>query len=248
MEANQNPAGMPPPEAASRPSIVARLRTYFFTGLVIAAPLAITFYLVWWFIQWIDSWVKPLIPSRYNPEQYLPFAIPGFGVLLALVLITLLGFLTANLLGRTLVASGERLLGRMPLVRTIYGGLKQMFETMLTSRAPTFNKVVLIEYPRRDTWSIAFVATAAKGEVREILTDSDAYEDEIISVYVPTTPNPTSGYLLFARRRELIELEMTIEEAAKLVISAGLVSPEYHKRIKRPADKARVARRPATVD
>jgi uncharacterized membrane protein len=133
-------------------------------------------------------------------------------------------------------------------VRTIYGGLKQMFETMLTSRAPTFNKVVLIEYPRRDTWSIAFVATAAKGEVREILTDSDAYEDEIISVYVPTTPNPTSGYLLFARRRELIELEMTIEEAAKLVISAGLVSPEYHKRIKRPADKARVARRPATVD
>jgi uncharacterized membrane protein len=248
MEANQDPTGMPPPEATSRPSIVARLRTYFFTGLVIAAPLAITFYLVWWFIQWIDSWVKPLIPSRYNPEQYLPFAIPGFGVLLALILITLLGFLTANLLGRTLVASGERLLGRMPLVRTIYGGLKQMFETMLTSKAPTFNKVVLIEYPRKGTWSIAFVATAAKGEVREILTDSDAYEDEIISVYVPTTPNPTSGYLLFARRRELIELEMTIEEAAKLVISAGLVSPEYHKRIKRPADKIRIARRPATVD
>jgi uncharacterized membrane protein len=152
------------------------------------------------------------------------------------------------LLGRTLLASGERLVGRMPLVRTIYSGLKQMFETMLTSKAPTFNKVVLIEFPRKETWSIAFVATSAKGEVRDVLRESDKHEDEIMSVYVPTTPNPTSGYLLFAKRKELIELDMTIEEAAKLVISAGLVSPEYHKRIKRPADKVRVTRRPAEVD
>jgi uncharacterized membrane protein len=144
-----------------------RVRAYFLTGLVIAAPLAITIYLVWWFVGWIDSWVKPLIPSSYNPEQYLPFALPGIGVLVAFVLITLLGFLTANLLGRTLLAYGERLVGRMPLVRTIYGGLKQMFETMLSSKTTTFNQVVLIEYPRRGTWSIAFVATSAKGEVRE---------------------------------------------------------------------------------
>jgi uncharacterized membrane protein len=125
-------------------------------------------------------------------------------------------------------------------VRTIYGGLKQMFETMLSSSTTTFNQVVLIEYPRRDTWSIAFVATSAKGEVREKLKDGDRPEDELMSVYVPTTPNPTSGYLLFAKRKEMIELDMTIEEAAKLVISAGLVSPEYRKRIKSPADKARL--------
>jgi uncharacterized membrane protein len=230
------------------PRLIARVRTYFLTGLVIAAPLAITFYLVWWFIQWIDSWMKPFIPARYLPEQYLPFAVPGLGVVFAFILITILGFLTSNLLGRTLLTSGERLLGRMPLVRTIYGGLKQMFETMLTSKASTFNKVVLIEYPRRELWSLAFVATSAKGEVREILNESDEYEDEIMSVYVPTTPNPTSGYLLFAKRKEMIELDMTIEEAAKLVITAGLVSPEYHKRIKSPKDRKRVARSRAHAD
>jgi uncharacterized membrane protein len=123
-----------------------------------------------------------------------------------------------------------------------------MFETMLSSKTTTFNQVVLIEYPRRGTWSIAFVATSAKGEVREKLNESDRPEDEIMSVYVPTTPNPTSGYLLFAKRQEMIELDMTIEEAAKLVISAGLVSPEYRKRIKSPADKARVTRSPAVAD
>jgi uncharacterized membrane protein len=235
-------------ELPPRAGLLTRVRAYFLTGLVIAAPLAITIYLVWWFVGWIDSWVKPLIPSSYNPEQYLPFALPGIGVLVAFVLITLLGFLTANLLGRTLLAYGERMVGRMPLVRTIYGGLKQMFETMLSSKTTTFNQVVLIEYPRRGTWSIAFVATSAKGEVREKLNESDRPEDEIMSVYVPTTPNPTSGYLLFAKRQEMIELDMTIEDAAKLVISAGLVSPEYHKRIKSPADKARIARSPAVAD
>jgi uncharacterized membrane protein len=109
------------------PGFGARLRTYFLTGLVIAAPLAITVYLVWWTVQWIDGWVRPFIPAKYNPEQYLPFAVPGFGVLVAIVVITLLGFLTANLLGRSLVSYGEGLLGRMPLVRSLYGGLKQMF-------------------------------------------------------------------------------------------------------------------------
>lgn len=249
MTANSDPSGTGPVEVPLRLGLMARVRTYFLTGLVIAAPLAITVYLVWWFVEWIDGWVKPLIPLRYNPEQYLPFAMPGIGVFIAFVLITLLGFLTANLLGRTLVAYGERMVGRMPLVRTIYSGLKQMFETVLTNKAPTFNKVVLVEFPRKETWSIAFVATPAKGEVREVLRDSDKYEDEIMSVYVPTTPNPTSGYLLFAKRKELIELDMSIEDGAKMVISAGLVAPDYHKRTKALADAARVAgKRPAIVD
>jgi uncharacterized membrane protein len=227
---------------------MARIRNFFLTGLVIAAPLAITIYIVWWLIHWIDGWVKPLIPSNYDPDRYLPFAVPGVGVVIAFVLITLLGFLAANLLGRTLISYGERLLGRMPLVRTVYGGLKQMFETMLTSKTATFNKVVLIEYPRRETWSLAFVAMPASGEVREVLQVDDEFENQIMTVYVPTTPNPTSGYLLFAKRKEMIELDMTIEEAAKLVITGGLVTPEHHKRVKKAADKARLLRTRAKAD
>jgi uncharacterized membrane protein len=219
-----------------------RIRNYFLTGLVIAAPLAITIYIFWWLVNWLDGWVKPLIPSAYDPEKFLPFYVPGIGVIVAFLLITLLGFLAANLLGRTLISYGEYWLGRMPLVRTVYGGLKQMFETMLTNKAATFNKVVLIEYPRRETWSLAFVAMPASGEVREVLQSDDARENEVMTVYVPTTPNPTSGYLLFAKRKEMIELDMTIEEAAKLVITGGLVTPEYRERIKRPEDKARFLR------
>ena len=197
MSKSSAPQDPTPVEVASGIGIMPRLRNYFLTGLVIAAPLAITVYIVWWMVHWIDGWVKPLIPTRYDPEQYLPFAIPGLGVMLAIVLITLLGFFTANLLGRSLVTYGEGLLGRMPLVRTIYSGLKQMFVTMLTDKAATFNQVVLIEYPRRNLWSLAFVSSRVKGELYEILQESDKHEDQVMSVYVPTTPNPTSGYLLF---------------------------------------------------
>lgn len=228
-----------PVELPVRPRPMARIRNYFFTGLIIAAPLAITIYIVWGFVNWIDGWVKPLIPARYDPDLLLPFKVPGVGVVIAFVLITLLGFFAANLLGRTLVNYGERVLGRMPFIRSIYGGLKQIFETVLASNAPTFNQVVLIEFPRRDTWSIAFVATPARGEVREALQRGTGSEDEIMSIFVPTTPNPTSGYLLFAKRSDCIPLAMTIEEGAKLVISAGLVTPEYRKRTKALADAAR---------
>jgi uncharacterized membrane protein len=249
MNTAPDPSPSPPAEVPARLGVMPRLRNYFLTGLVIAAPLAITVYIVWWIVHWIDGWVKPLIPGRYNPEQYLPFAIPGIGVVLAIVLITLLGFFTANLLGRSLVTYGEGLLGRMPLVRTIYSGLKQMFVAMFTDKTATFNQVVLVEYPRRNLWSVAFVSSQVKGELYEILNESDKHEDQVMSVYVPTTPNPTSGYLLFCKRSELIELDMSIEDAAKLVITAGLVAPEYHKHIKKPADRARVLRKlPEAVD
>lgn len=247
MSKSNVPRDPTPAEVAIGIGIMPRLRNYFLTGLVIAAPLAITIYIVWWMVHWIDGWVKPLIPTRYDPEQYLPFAIPGLGVVLAIILITLLGFFTANLLGRSFVTYGEGLLGRMPLVRTIYSGLKQMFVTMITDKSATFNQVVLIEYPRRNLWSLAFVSAPVKGELLEVLHESDKYEDELMSVYVPTTPNPTSGYLLFCKRSEMIELDMSIEDAAKLVITAGLVAPEYHKYIKRPADKARVKQKPERV-
>jgi uncharacterized membrane protein len=227
---------------------MARIRNYFFTGLVTAAPIAITLWIVVGLVRWVDSLVKPLIPARYDPDLLLLFDIPGVGVVIAFTLITLLGFLTANLLGRSLVSFGERIVGRMPFIRSIYGALKQIFETVLASSTPTFNQVVLIEFPRREVWSIAFVATSARGEVREVLQSGIEPEEEMISVFVPTTPNPTSGYLLFARRSECIPLDMTVEDGAKMVISAGLVTPEYHKRTKALADAARAKPRPRAAE
>lgn len=201
-----------------------RLRNYFLTGLIIVAPLAITAYLTWTFIGWVDSWVKPYIPAIYNPDYYLPFAVPGFGLVTALVLITMIGFLTANLVGRSIISFGESLLDRMPLVRSLYKGLKQIFQTVLAEQSGSFKQAALIEYPRRGLWSIVFIATETKGEVNVRLP-----EDDPISVFLPTTPNPTSGFLLFVPRKDVIVLEMSVEEAAKMVISAGLVSPDYPK-------------------
>ena len=202
----------------------ARLRNYFFTGLVICAPLAITVYLTWTLIEWVDGWVKPYLPDIYNPDAYLPFTIPGFGVLVALVVITLVGFLTANLIGKSIVSYGESLLSRMPLVRNIYSALKQIFETVFREDSDSFQSVVLVEYPRRDIWALAFVATDTLGEVQAKLDDPAG---KTVSVFLPTTPNPTSGFLLFVPVEDIIPLEMSVEEAAKLVISAGLVAPEF---------------------
>ena len=198
-----------------------RLRNYFLTGVIVAGPLAITFYLTWSFIHWVDTIVKPLIPAGYNPDAYLEFSVPGVGLLFALAALTLLGFLTANFIGRSLLRIGERALDRMPLVRNLYRGLQQIFQTVLTRSDNSFKKAGLIEYPRLGLWSIVFISSNARGEIADKLPPDDA----VVSVFVPTTPNPTSGYLLYVRRSEILELDMTVEEAAKLVISAGLVMP-----------------------
>lgn len=214
---------------------MSRLRNYFLTGFIVSAPLAITAYLAWSFIGWVDSWVKPYLPARYNPDNYLPFAVPGFGLIVAVLLITLVGFLTANFIGRTIVNTGEKLLDRMPLVRSIYRGLKQIFETFLSNRADAFNKVALIEYPRRGAWSIAFIASDRHNEVTARISES---EEDAVAVFLPSTPNPTTGFLLYIPRSDVIELSMTVEDAAKLIISGGLVAPKYDKKLKALADKA----------
>ena len=216
-----------------------RLRNYFLTGFVVCAPLAITLYIAWSFVGWVDSWVKPYVPARYNPDNYLPFAIPGFGLIVALVLITLIGFLTANIIGRTIVSYGEYFLDRMPLVRSIYRGLKQIFETVLSNKADMFKKVGLVEYPRRGAWAIVFIANEKENEVSDRLAGR---EDNTIAVFMPSTPNPTTGFLMYVPRSDVVELSMTVEDAAKLVISAGLVAPEYHKKTKALAEEARVIR------
>ncbi|WP_417709281.1 DUF502 domain-containing protein [Roseibium aggregatum] len=200
-----------------------RLRNYFLTGLVIAGPIGITLWLTWTFIKWVDGWVKPFVPKLYNPDTYLPFPIPGFGLIVAVFVLTMVGFLAANFLGRSFISVGEKIVGRMPLVRNIYSGLKQIFETVLDERGSSFTTAALIEYPRRGLWAIVFISTDTKGEVERRLKD----KADTLSVFLPTTPNPTSGFLLFVPKEDIIELDMSVEDAAKLVISAGLVNPKY---------------------
>jgi uncharacterized membrane protein len=207
-----------------RTSGLARLRNYFLTGFIICAPLAVTLYLTWSLINWVDSWVEPYIPDAYNPVRYLPVNIPGFGLIVAIFLITLVGFLTANIVGRSVVNLGESILGRMPFVRNIYRGLKQILQTVLSEKSKSFQKVGLIEYPRKGLWAIVFVATDAEGEVLETIRKDTG---PAVAVFLPTTPNPTSGFLLFVAKSDIRELKMSVEEAAKLVISAGLVTPEH---------------------
>jgi len=223
------------PKIGRRRRLLNRLRNYFLTGIVVAAPLTITVLLTTSFINWVDSWVKPWIPARWNPESYVPFPLPGTGVLVALVALTALGFLTANVLGRTIIRLGEALLNRMPLIRNVYAALKQIFETALSERSRTFRQAGLVEYPRKGLWAVVFIATDAKGEVSHVLDD----DLDAISVFLPTTPNPTSGFLLFVPRKDVLMLDMSVEDAAKLVISAGLITPDWPPR-KRPAPGPRV--------
>ncbi|MCF3932614.1 DUF502 domain-containing protein [Acuticoccus sp. M5D2P5] len=211
-----------------RRGLLNRLRNYLLTGIIVAAPLTITVYLTASMVNWVDSRVKPWIPARWNPDSYLPFPLPGIGVVLAVIFLVLLGFFTANIFGRTIIAIGESILNRMPLIRNIYAALKQIFETALSERSRTFRTAGLVEYPRRGLWAIVFIATEAKGEISHRLSHED--EDDAISVFLPTTPNPTSGFLLFVPRKEVLLLDMSVEDAAKLVISAGLITPVWPAR------------------
>lgn len=202
------------------PGLLSRLRNYFLTGIIVTAPIAITIFLVWQFITFLDSYVGRLVPARYSPENYLPFGLPGIGLIFMLAFLTLIGFVTAGFAGRTLVRTGERLLSRMPIVRSVYGTLKQIFETVLNQSSRSFREVVLVEYPRRGIGAIGFVTGPTQGEVQE-RTDED-----LVNIFLPTTPNPTSGFLLFVPRKDLIHLDMTVEEGIKLVISGGIVTPK----------------------
>ena len=215
-----------------RISLATRLRNNFLTGLIICAPMAITIYLTWTFIHWADSWVKPYIPDRYNPESYLKFAVPGTGLLIALLFITLVGFLGRNLIGRSIVRYSENILNRMPLVRTVYKSTKQIFETVLKEQGTSFKKVGLIEFPRAGTWALVFISSDAKGEIAVKLNQDG---EEMVAVFLAPTPVPTAGFLMFVPRSKLMLLDMTPEEGVKLLISAGLVTPDY-----KPAEPAAV--------
>jgi uncharacterized membrane protein len=204
-----------------RPSFGTRLRRYFLTGLVIAAPLAITASVTWWFINFIDGLVKPLIPAKYWPDSYLPYPVPGFGLVIGLIGLTLLGFMTANLVGRTLLDAGEALLDRMPVVRSLHKGVKQVFETIFSQSGTSFRKVGMVQFPQPGMWSIVFIAQEAAAEIAGKLPDGS----EQIGVFLPCTPNPTTGFFFYLPRREVVELTISVEDGVKLIMSAGLIQP-----------------------
>ncbi|MGR3570803.1 DUF502 domain-containing protein [Brevirhabdus sp.] len=204
-----------------RPGIFARLRSSFLAGLIIVVPVALTMWLVWTVTGTIDSWVLPLVPHQLQPSQYIGINLRGVGVVIFLIFTVVMGWLAKGFLGRSLIRLGEGIVDRMPVVRSIYNGLKQIVETALSQGETSFDKACLVQYPREGIWALAFVSTSAKGEVRARIPT----EENILSVFLPTTPNPTSGFLLFVPERDVIYLDMTVESAAKLVISAGLVYP-----------------------
>lgn len=206
------------------------LRASFLTGLGVVLPVGLTIYLIWTVIGWIDSWVLPLIPAAYQPDALLrlllgptyAFPVRGVGVIVFLVFTVVIGWVAKGLIGRSLIGWAERMVDRMPIVRSIYNGLKQISETVFAQSDTNFEKACLVEYPKEGIWAIGFVSTKAKGEIAARFAPGD----EILSVFLPTTPNPTSGFLLFVPARDVRMLDMKIEDAAKLIISAGLVYPQ----------------------
>ena len=209
--------------------MLARLRTSFLTGIVVIAPVALTIWLIWSVIGWFDGLVLPFVPDAYRPEKILntffgydlKLNIRGVGVVVFLVFATLVGWLAKGLIGRSFIKYAENLVNRMPVVRSFYSGIKQIAETVFAQQERSFEKACMIEYPRKGIWAIGFISTTAKGEIAE----RNSSKGSMVSVFVPTTPNPTSGFLLFFPKADIVELDMSIEDAAKLVISAGLVYP-----------------------
>jgi uncharacterized membrane protein len=216
-ETDQKPAG----SVASQTSIAGRIRNYFLTGMVVAGPLAVTAWLIWTIVTWVDGFVKPLIPPVYRPDTYLPWPLPGTGLVLAFVVLTLLGFLTANLVGRTLVGWGESLLNRMPIVRPVYRTMKQVFEALFSKGGSSFRQVALVEFPAPGMWSLVFLSQPPSGDLADKLPKGDH-----VSAFLPCTPNPTTGFFFYVKREQLVILDVSVENAMTLLISAGMVQPD----------------------
>lgn len=219
---NAAPPLQPPPEPPRGQGIGARIRNWFLTGVVVAGPLAVTIYLVWWFIDTVDTWVRKIVPVKFWPDAYLPYPLPGFGVIFAFLGLTLLGFLAANLAGRSLIALGEAILDRMPIIRSIYKSVKQIFETLFSRNGTSLRKVGLIEFPTKGTWSLVFISAPPPEMVGSKLPAQEDY----LSVFLPCTPNPTTGFYFFLPARDVIEVALSPDDAAKLIMSCGVIQPD----------------------
>lgn len=204
-----------------RHPILSGLRASFLTGLIVIAPLGVTAWLIWSIVGWIDGWVLPFVPQRFLPEQYIGINLRGVGVIFFLIFTIFVGWVAKGLIGKSLINWAEGFLEQLPVVRSVYGGLKQIAETVFNQADASFEKACLVQYPRKGIWAIAFISSSAKFEIDEKIPSAD----EKVAVFLPTTPNPTSGFLLFVEKQDVIELDMAVEDAAKLIISAGLVYP-----------------------
>ena len=233
--------------ATSHTGFAGRIRNYFLTGLVVAGPLAITGWLIWSVVNWVDDVVRPFIPPVYRPETYLPWPIPGTGLVIGVVALTLLGFLTANLVGRTLVELGEGLLNRMPIVRPVYKTMKQIFETLFSKTGSSFRKVALVEFPAPGMWSLVFLSQPPGGDLATKLP-----QGEHVSAFMPCTPNPTTGFFFYVKRSDLVELDISVENAMTLLISAGMVQPDDPQKklaaLAATAKTAQLARKTESVE
>jgi len=224
------------PKSAS--SIAGRIRNYFLTGLIVAGPVAVTLWLIWWFVTWVDNLMRPIIPVAYRPETYLPFDIPGLGLIIAFVGLTLLGFLTANLVGRKFVDLGEGILSRMPIVRPIYRTAKQIFQTLFSGSGTSFRRVGLVEFPSPGMWSLVFLTQSPSADIAAHLPAT-----EHVSAFMPCTPNPTTGFFFYVPRRDVVDLDITVEQAMQLLMSAGIIQPggDPQGRLAALAETARAA-------
>lgn len=197
-----------------------KIKAYFFTGILVTAPVSITFYLAYKLIFWIDRSVNKLIPMEFRPDNYLPYSIPGLGLVLLILAMIFIGMFAAGFLGKFFLSLGEWLVFKMPFISSVYSLLKQVFQTFLSNKNNAFSKVVLLEYPRKGIWILGFVSSDTTGEVR------DKLGRELLNVFIPTTPNPTSGFLIFVPKEDTINIDMSVEDGIKFVISGGLVTPE----------------------
>ena len=197
-----------------------KIRSWFITGILVLTPIILTVYVAWAFITFVDNLVVPIVPDGYRPSNYLPFSIPGLGLIIVFTFTTLVGSLATGLFGRTLIRIWENILNRMPVVRSVYSAIKQILETVMAAQSDAFRQAVLVQYPRKDIWAIGFVTGSTKGEVGKYVSK------KMINVFMPTTPNPTSGFLLFFPEKDLIYLKMSVEDALKLVVSGGMVIPK----------------------
>jgi uncharacterized membrane protein len=247
MDESRQSRAVPSGAGKTVPGLASRMRNYFLTGLVVAGPVAVTLWLIWWFVTRVDNLVRPLIPVAYRPETYLPFDIPGLGLIVALGALTLLGFLTANLVGSRLVALGESLLSRMPIVRPIYRTTKQIFQTLFSSSDSSFRHVGLVEFPAPGMWSLVFLTQSPTVEISAHLPQT-----EHVSAFLPCTPNPTTGFFFYVPRRDVVDLDITVEQAMTLLISAGIIQPgtDPQNKLAALAETARAAQaaRKATAE
>ncbi|MBE2277764.1 MAG: DUF502 domain-containing protein [Rhodobacteraceae bacterium] len=213
-----------------RRSLLAVLRASFLTGLVVILPIGLTLYVVWAVVGWIDGWILPLIPAYYQPDALMArwfgpdyeFPVRGVGVLVFLVVTVIVGWLAKGLIGRSIIRTGEDVVDRMPVVRSIYGAFKQVAETFFNKKEKSFDKVVLVQFPRPGSWALGFLSTRPKGELAERLAEQGP---DLAAVFVGLTPF-TSGMLLFVPTEDLVFLDMGVDDAAKLIVSGGLVYPQ----------------------